>query len=228
MTKKTVVVAIDATDVQDRFTVALQGAGHRAVSVRRPQQLVAVLTQRPLDIDLMVLDVGLQPDGLRAVGTLRQAAPGVPIVVFSGSIQNAREVRELADLGVTSFINEHITVPQILPSLAPLLFPDSFDRRTSPRVTLGIPAALKSGDAITAVLTLNLGKGGVAVRAMTTLNAGTKVAVRFRLPRSQPDIEAASRVVWSDRQSVLGLQFEEIRTADQSAIDEFVDHNALP
>ena len=86
----------------------------------------------------------------------------------------------------------------------------------------------KSGDTITAVLTLNVGKGGMAIRAMTSLDTGTRVAVRFRLPRSQPDIEAISRVVWSDRESALGLQFEEVDTPDQSALDEFVDHNALP
>ena len=228
MTQKTVVVAIDATDVQDRFTVALQGAGHRAVNVRRPDELVEVLTDRPSGVDLVVLDTGFEDESLRVVRTLRQVAPDVPVIVFSGSIPSAGDIRELAALGVTSFVNEHIAVPRILPSLAPLLFPDSFDRRTSARVTLSIAAALRSGDAIAAVGTLNIGKGGIGVRAMTTLETGTKVTVRFRLPRSQPDIEAVSRVVWSDPQSALGLQFEEVETPDQSAVDEFVDYNALP
>ena len=154
MTQKTVVVAIDATDVQDRFAVALQGAGHRAISVRHPRELFAAFEEHAGGIDLVVLDARLQTDGLGIVPTFLEAAPDVPLIIFSGSIQDAREMKELAALGVTSFVNEHITVQRVLPSLAPLLFPDSFDRRTSPRFILGIPAALKSGDAITAVLTL--------------------------------------------------------------------------
>ena len=228
MSQKTVVVAVDETEVQDRFAVALRGAGHRAVAARDRQQLTTAVAKHLAEIDLVVLDVGLGADDLGTVRALRDVAPDVPVIVFSGSVASAGGVRELAELGVTSFVNEHITVQQILPALAPLLFPDSFDRRTSPRVTLGIPVALRSGDTIAAVLTLNLGKAGMAIRAMTALDRGTKVHVRFRLPRSQPEIETVSRVIWSDRESALGLQFEEVDTPDQTAIDEFVDHNALP
>lgn len=228
MSQKTVVVAVDTAEVQDRFAVALQGAGHRAVAVSSAKSLVATVERRSSEIDLVVLDVGLGQGDLRVVRRVRQAAPEVPIIAFSGTIGHAGVIRELAALGVTHFVNEHITVQRVLPSLAPLLFPDSFDRRTSPRVTLGIPIALKAGDAIAAVLTLNLGKGGMAVRALTALDAGTRVSVRFRLPRSQPEIETVSRVIWSDRESALGLQFEEVDTPDQTAIDEFVDQHALP
>ena len=77
-------------------------------------------------------------------------------------------------------------------------------------------------------LTLNLGKGGLGVRTINPLDSGTKVAVRFRLPGSQQDVDAASRVVWYDRRSGMGLQFERVATHDQSAIDEFVDQHFFP
>ena len=147
----------------------------------------------------------------------------VPIIIFSGLIDSAAEVRALSELGITRYINEHCAVPRILPSLAPQLYPDSFDRRTRVRATLGIPIALRFGDSIAAALTLNLGKGGVGVRTVSPLDAGTKVSVRFRLPASQREIAAASRVAWSDRRPGMGLQFEEVETPDQSAVDEFVD-----
>ena len=51
------------------------------------------------------------------------------VVIFSGTIANADEVRELAALGVAGYINEYSAVQHILPSLAPHLFPDSFSRR---------------------------------------------------------------------------------------------------
>ena len=216
MTPKTVVVVIDAADVRDRFAAALRGAGHRVIGISHPPLLFETLESRSVHVDLVVLDVRLWTDGVEVVQAIRNADPDVPIIVFSGSIRSAGEVRALADRGIVNYVNEHITVQHILPSLAPLLFPDSFDRRTSERVTLSIPAALRFGDTIAAVLTLNLGKGGLAVRTMSPVDAGTKVSVRFRLPRSQQDVEAASRVVWCDRQAGLGLQFEEVETHDQN------------
>jgi uncharacterized protein (TIGR02266 family) len=116
-------------------------------------------------------------------------------------------------------------VQNILPSLAPHLFPDNFNRRGSPRVVLGIPVAYRFGNTIAAALTLNLSKGGVAIRTMSPLDQHAKVRVRFRLPGSKLDVEADSRVAWSDRRVGMGLQFEKADPADQAAIDEFVDQH---
>ena len=158
---------------------------------------------------------------------MRQRAPEVLVVVFGGSVRSAREVRELGELGVGGYINEHVDVRRILPALAPLLFADNFDRRTGPRVTLGIPAALTAGDAIVPAFTLNIGSGGMAVRTTTALAAGAPVGVRFRLPRSSRDIEATARVVWNrTAQGALGLQFETVAAADQHVIDELVERHA--
>jgi uncharacterized protein (TIGR02266 family) len=149
----------------------------------------------------------------------------VPILVFSGTIASAEEVRDLASLGVSGYINEYSAVQHILPSLAPHLYPDNFNRRNSPRVVLGIPVAYRFGNTIAAALTLNLSKGGVAIRTMSPLQNHSKVRVRFRLPGSKQDVEAESRVSWSDRRVGMGLQFEKVEAPDQAAIDEFVDQH---
>jgi uncharacterized protein (TIGR02266 family) len=116
-------------------------------------------------------------------------------------------------------------VQNILPSLAPHLFPDNFNRRSSPRVLLGIPVSYRFGNTIAAALTLNLSKGGVAIRTMSPLPQEAKVRVRFRLPGSKHEIEAESRVAWSDRRTGMGLQFEKVESADQQAIYHFVDQH---
>ena len=74
----------------------------------------------------------------------------LPILVFSGTVSSAEEVRELAALGVSGYINEYSAAQHILPSLAPHLFPDNFNRRGSPRLVLGIPIAYRSGGTIAA------------------------------------------------------------------------------
>jgi hypothetical protein len=58
---------------------------------------------------------------------------------------------------------------------------------------------------------------------MSPLAAGTKVRARFRLPGSKKDVDAESRVAWSDRRVGMGFQFEKVPPEDQKAIDDFVD-----
>ena len=128
----------------------------------------------------------------------------LPILIFSGTITSAEEVRELAALGVAGYVNEYSAVQHILPSLAPHLFPDNFNRRGSPRVVLGIPIAYRFGNTIAAALTLNLSRGGIAIRTTSPLENGAKVRLRFRLPGSKRDIDAEGRVAWSDRRHGMG------------------------
>ena len=224
-TQKMVVIADDTAHVRDRFSAALQGAGHGVIEIRSASELLARLRAERVQIDLVVLDLRLRSPGIEFVREIRQIDAEIPILIFSGSIDGADEVRALANLSVTGYVNEHSAAQHILPSLAPHLFPDSFNRRTSMRVVLGIPVAYRHGSIIATALTLNLGKGGLGVHTMSPLDVGSKVLVRFRLPGADRDIEPASRVAWSDRHIGMGLQFTQVKTMDQAAIDEFVDQH---
>jgi uncharacterized protein (TIGR02266 family) len=222
---KTVVIADDTAFVRDRFRSALEGAGHRAITVRSAVELLARVRADLDRLDLVVLDLRLpNSSGIDLVRGIRRLDDGrLPIVVFSGTIASADEVRELASLGIAGYVNEYSASQHILPSLAPHLFPDSFNRRISPRVVLGIPVSYRYGNTIAAALTLNLSRGGVAIRTTSPLASGAKVRVRFRLPGGQRDIDIESRVAWSDRRVGMGIQFERVEPADQNAIDAFVD-----
>jgi uncharacterized protein (TIGR02266 family) len=181
------------------------------------------------DIDLVVVDLRLPyAGGIDLVRSIRKLDGGrLPIMVFSGTISGASEVRELAGLGIAGYVNEYSASQQILPSLAPHLFPDNFNRRTSPRVSLGIPVAYRFGNTIAAAVTLNLSRGGLAIRTMSPLDSSTRARIRFRLPNTKRDVDADARVAWSDRRVGMGMQFERIDAADQSAVEEFVDAQAV-
>ncbi len=222
---KTVLVADDTAFVRDRFRTALEGAGHRAVTVKSVAELLARVRADLAQLDLVVMDLRLShSNGLDLVRSIRRLDDGrLPILIFSGTIANADEVRELAALGVAGYVNEYSAVQHILPSLAPHLFPDNFNRRGSPRVVLGIPIAYRFGNTIAAALTLNLSRGGIAIRTTSPLEVGALVRLRFRLPGSKRDIDAGSQVAWSDARYGMGMQFDKTESADQTAIDEFVD-----
>jgi len=222
---KTVVIADDTPFVRDRFKAAIEHAGHRAYTVRSAAELLARVRADLTDIDLVVVDLRLpHAGGVDLVRSIRRLDGGrLPILVFSGTINGASEVRDLAGLGIAGYVNEYSASQQILPSLAPHLFPDNFNRRHSPRVALGIPVAYRYGNTIAAAVTLNLGRGGMAIRTMSPLDSSTRARVRFRLPNSKRDVDADARVAWSDRRVGMGMQFERIDAADQTAVEEFVD-----
>jgi uncharacterized protein (TIGR02266 family) len=225
--QKTVIIADDSAFVRDRFANAVLAAGHRAIAVKTAVELLARIRGDLKEIDLVLIDLRLpNAGGVEIVRSVRRLDEGrLPILVFSGTVANADEVRTLASLGVAGYVNEYSAVQHILPSIAPHLFPDNFNRRGSPRVVLGIPVAYHFGATIAAALTLNLSKGGLGIRTMSPLPAGSKVRARFRLPGSSDDIETESRVAWSDRRVGMGLQFEKVDAAAQTAIDEFVDQH---
>ena len=222
---KTVVVADDTAFVRDRFKAALERAGHRAVTVSSGSELIARVKADLANIDLVVVDLRLpHGNGVNLVRALRSIDPKKPpIVVFSGTIASAGEVKELAALNVGGYVNEYTSLQHILPSLAPHLFPGEINRRSGPRVVLGIPIAYRLGNTIAAAVTLNISRGGVAVRTTNPLDKGTVVKVRFRMPMGKKDIDVESKVAWSDRRVGMGLEFAGLGEEDQRAVAEYVD-----
>src|SRR5437764_10625912 len=222
---KTVVVADDTAFVRERFRAAIENAGHKAIIVKSAAELLARVRADLEQIDLIVVDLRLpHAPGVDLVRAIRKLDDGrLPLLVFSGTIANADEVRELAALGVAGYVNEYSAVPHIMPSLAPHLFPDSFNRRSSPRVVLGIPVQYRFGNTIAAALTLNVTHGGLAIRTTSPLESGANVKVRFRIPGSKSEVEAEGRVAWSDSRVGMGIQFEKVDPNNQAVIDNFVD-----
>jgi uncharacterized protein (TIGR02266 family) len=225
VTTKTVVVADDTAFVRDRFRTAIEQAGHKAIVVRSAAELLARVRADLAQIDLVIVDLRLpHAPGVELIRSVRKLDEGrLPLLIFSGTIANADEVRELAALGVAGYVNEYSAVQHILPSLAPHLFPDNFNRRSSPRVVLGIPIQYRFGNTIAAALTLNLSHGGIAIRTTSPLEGGAKIKVRFRMPGSKKDVDAEGHVAWSDRRVGMGVQFELVDPANQAVIDHFVD-----
>lgn len=222
LAKRTVLVADDTAFVRDRFKAALESAGHTAVTVQTGQELLACVRTNAR-IDLIVVDLRIpQGNGVMLLQAIRKLDHRAGIVVFSGTIANADEVRQLETIGVLGYVNEYTAVHHILPALLPHLFPKALNRRSSPRVALGIPVAYRFGNTIAAALTINISHGGLAIRTTNPLSVDTPVKVRFRLPSGKSEIDAQGRVAWADRRLGMGVKFTKIDEADQGQIDQYV------
>lgn len=224
---KTILIAHHAAEIRDRVAAALADARHDYVTADSADAALTAVADEREPISLAVIDLGLAPDAGTFVAALKERARGaLPIVVFAGSVRSGADVPALLAAGVSGYLNEHAATAQLVPALAPHLFPDSFDRRSSPRVTLGIPVSYRAGQTIAGALTLNVGRGGIGIRTMSPLAAGTAVQIKFRLPSGAADIEASGRVAWSNRQVGMGIQFEHMDAGAQASVDAFVDENS--
>jgi len=222
LAKRTVLVADDTAFVRERFKAAIEAAGHNAVTVQTGQELLAHVRANSR-IDLIVVDLRIpQGNGVMLLQAIRKLDHRAGIVVFSGTIANADEVRQLETIGVLGYVNEYTAVHHILPSLLPHLFPKAANRRSSPRVALGISVAYRFGNTIAAALTINISHGGLAIRTTNPLSVDTPVKVRFRLPSGKSEIDAQGRVAWADRRLGMGVKFTKIDEADQAQIDHYV------
>lgn len=221
---KRVVVADDTAFVRDRFKSALEAAGHDATVVGGATDLLAWVKAHAREIDLVVLDLRLPYGRGPALVRALRAIDGfhASVVVFSGTIANGNEVRQLASLGVDGYVNEYTASQHIVPSLTPHLFPERHHQRSSPRVVTGISVSYRVENTIVAALALNIGCGGLAIRTTSPPPVGTIARVRFRLPGGKKDIDADCEVRWTDRRFGMGLRFTRIETSDQAAVDEFV------
>ncbi len=223
--RKTVLVAADTPFVRDRFQAALDASEHRALIVKSVAQLFAIVRADLDELDLIVLDLRMpHSSGVELVRPIRKLDGGhLPILVFSGTVSSVDEVRELAALGVAGYLNEYGAVEHILPSISPHLFPESYSQRDSPRVVLGMAVSYRIGKQITAALSLNLSKSGIAIRTSAPPARDAELKMKFALPGSKKEMQTEGIVCWSVPKSGMGIRFTSVKPTDQTAIDAFVD-----
>ena len=221
---RTVLVADDTAFVRDRFKAAIEAAGHNAMTARTGQELLAYVRAHLSRLDLIVLDLRIpQGNGVGLLHSIRKLDHHPRIVVFSGTISSAGEVRHLDALGVAGYVNEYTAARNIFLALLPYLCADSCNRRSSPRVSLGVPVTYRFGNTVAAALTGNISRGGLAVRTTSPLAVGTVVRVRFCLPGGANEIDAEARVRWAEQRVGMGVEFTRVGASEQLRIESFVE-----
>lgn len=221
MSDKIILIAHRDSGVCGRFAAALADARHTYVTATTAAEAVGAARDANPPISLAIVDAGLHEDPVAWIRDIQGGHPR-PVLVFAGTVRSASDTRALLTVPVAGYVNEHASTAQILPALAPHLFPASFDRRLSPRLVLGVPVSYRGAGSVATSVTLNVGRGGLAVRTLSPLAPGTVVDVKFRPPGTNTDIDVQGRVVWADRKVGMGIQFERVSAADQSAIDRLL------
>lgn len=220
MTKSVLVAHRNAT-VRDRFASALTEAGQRVLRAATLAEVEQVVEREAAHLSLALLDVALSRPLVQ--GRDAGGGPGPTLAAFASTVESAAQARALAAAGVGAWVNDHSAPHQVVASLAPLLFHDSFNRRASPRVPVVMAVSCDVAGAVSSATALNLGRGGLALRPLAPIPVGTVMGVRFHLPAIGRDLTVDVRVCWTDARRGLGAQFERIGEDNQRALDAFVE-----
>lgn len=224
MSVKTILIAHQSLAVRDRFAAALAEAQQNYVLAGGAAGVRAALASDRTPVNLVLVDLGLATDDPVALVAEIRATGSRPVavVVFAGSVQSADLIAALGAAGVAGYVNEHADGPQILPALAPHLFPDNFNRRSSTRRVVAAPVSIQVNQTITTARTRDVGRGGMGIQTLDPLPPDTAVQVSWRVPGGTSEINATARVVWGDRRIGMGMQFVRLASEIQAAIDDFV------
>ena len=225
MSVKTILIAHRSLAVRDRFAAALAEAKHEYLLAGAAPAVRAALSSNRAPVNLALIDLELagDRDPVSFVQEIRGIGPRpFPVVVFAGSVASADQINALGAAGVAGYLNEHADAPQILPALAPHLFPDSFNRRASPRAMVTVPVSIHAGQTISASHTRDIGRGGIGIQTMDPLSSGTTLQLTIRLPGIGATISAPGRVIWSDRRLGMGVQFDKLTSEAQGQLDQYI------
>ena len=226
MSVKTILIAHHAVEVRNRFAAALMDARQEYLLASSEPLLRAALAEGrpPVNLALVDLTLARSVDPVSMVTDLKRTATrGVPIVIFAGSVASAGQIAALAAEGVAGYMNEHADPRHILPALAPHLFPDNFNRRAGARVDVAIPISYRAGQTIAAAQTRDISRGGLGIQTLEPLEAGTPVQVSFKLPGVPEEISASAHVVWRDRRTGMGVQFDKLFPEAQQILEAFIE-----
>jgi hypothetical protein len=215
---KTVLVAHRNAVIRERFCTALAQAGQRVVTAGSVDEVRQAVAGDAGEIVLALLDAGLAEPVFES-----RPAGARTLAAFASTVGSAAQARSLVAAGVGAWVNDHGATPQIVSSLAPWLFRDSFNRRAGPRVPVALAVSCEMGPTVCSATALNLGHGGLALRPLIAIPVGTSIAIRFHLPAAATEIRAEVRVCWTDARLGIGAQFEGIGEEAQRAVDAFVD-----
>ena len=97
------------------------------------------------------------------------------------------------------------------------------NRRAGTRVSVSLPISFRAGQTIAAAQTRDIGPGGVGVRTMEPLPAGTPLQLTLKLPGESRELSSYGRVVWSDRRVGMGVQFDRLTAEVQALLAELLE-----
>jgi DNA-binding response OmpR family regulator len=142
---------------------------------------------------------------LGLVGNVRRGGANRFAVIFA-CVSEDQEVSRLLNAGVNFVLHKPLDSLEIEAVLRGASHMIENERRRYMRHPLAVPVVLKAADMEYKAVTVNISRGGMAVRCSDTFTPGSAVHYVLKLPRTE-EVLGRGQVAWSNTQSLMGIRF---------------------
>jgi|GEM_PF-2305064 len=101
------------------------------------------------------------------------------------------------------------------------------EKRKDARIPVEFGAQVRKGSELYLGKVLNLSVSGMFLKIPTLFKEGDVLSVSFHIPKRKIQIESQAKVIWKSKVENsptfgLGIQFEQMQTADRAALGGFI------
>lgn len=119
--QKKILIVDDETHLCEILSRALSSAGYLTLTAQSSKSAIQILQERNYDIDLCIFDLSLpEMNGEELFRFVHQAAPHLPVLITSGSIEPARQQQMLQN-GVVNFLIKPFSLKTLLNTVQAVL-----------------------------------------------------------------------------------------------------------
>jgi hypothetical protein len=152
--------------------------------------------------------------GLNLVGSIRRGTSNRFAVVFACAGEH-EDASRLLNAGANFVVHKPLDPAEIATVLESAGQMMALERQRYLRHPLALPVILKTTDKEQRAMTLNISRGGMAVRCQHSLVPGSAIQFVLELPLGKP-VRGRGEVTWANTDGQMGIRFylmgEEVKT----------------
>ncbi len=172
---------------------------------------LAYITRRKLDG--IFIDMGVE-GALNLIGSIRRGSSNRFAVVFACAGEH-EDASRLLNAGANFVVHKPLDAAEVATVLESARQMMALERQRYRRHDLTLPVILKTSDREQKATTLNISRGGMAVRCKHSLDPGSSIHFVLELPMGKP-VRGRGEVAWANTDGHMGIRFyligEEVKT----------------
>lgn len=194
------------------LSAAIHGFGGVANLTPTTPAAMAYITRRKLDGIFIDMRLG---GAVNLIGSIRRGTSNRFAVVFA-CVGEHEDASRLLNAGANFVVHKPLDPADVATVLESARQMMAAERLRYLRHPLMLPVVLKATDREQRAVTLNISRGGMAVRCPHSLDPGSAIQFVLELPMGQP-LRGRGEVAWANTDGQMGIRFylmgEDIKTS---------------
>lgn len=205
------------------LAAAIHEFGGAATTTSDTAAAMAYITRRKLD----GIFIDMRIDGaLNLIGSIRRGSSNRFAVVFACAGEH-EDASRLLNAGANFVVHKPLDpaeVATVLESAGQMM---AIERQRYLRHQLTLPVVLKTTGREQKATTLNISRGGMAVRCPQSLDPGSAIHFVLELPMGKP-VRGRGEVAWANTDGQMGIRFYLMGEEVKATLWHWMEHRSRP